>query len=65
MKMTTLAVDIRGVNGKFVGLTPILVREDWAKVKVSSYNEVDINQCVRNELGQLVFVYPADGFGDF
>lgn len=38
----------------------ILVRKDWVPQMVNAGDMVDVSQCIRDEDGWLVFVYPNE-----
>jgi hypothetical protein len=64
MKMIPLEVDVFD-GTKWSHNVTVLIREEWVPSKLRKWDDVDINQCVRGENGQLVFVYPANEYGEF
>lgn len=71
MKYVTLEVTMVYGDGttepfKYVSKTPILIREDWVFDynnpwgELGKWDEVGIDQCIKNENGDLVYVYPMN-----
>ena len=70
MKYVTLEVTMVYGNGttepfKYVSKTPILIREDWVfdrnnpMGKLGKWDHVGEEECIKNENGEWVFVYPS------
>lgn len=60
MKHVNLSVSLYDGNHLIFDRHDILVREDWVPQMVNRFDEVDVSQCIRDEDGRLVFVYPDE-----
>lgn len=60
MEHVILRVELWDGNKMIFNRHGILIRKDWVPQMLSEGNEVEISQCIRNDEGWLVFVYPDE-----